>query len=251
VSRRQDPRERLRRANPVPPDEAASADTPGARALFERIVATASSEETPREAPRRTWVRRRAWILVPALVVALSAAGYGISRRVSKPLLVACYQQPSLKANRAEVPPIGRDPLSACRPLWKPGAKFNPAGRAVPSLTSCVLNSGAVGVFPSIAGSDTCRALGLAHPVEGDTKSDENQVVLKVEGALADRFLSACLTRPEAIELARSELSRNGLHDWKVVSNSPFTAQEPCASAAYDLDQRTITLIPVSAPASP
>ena len=238
MSQPRDPLKRLRKANPVPPDQAPRADSPQARVLFQRIV-----EQPPGKARKRWWTGR-AWILLPAILVLAGAATYVILRPVTEPISVACFQGPDVKANRAIVPPTD-NPVAACRDVWQPGGEFNPSGEITPPpLTACVLNGGALGVFPSLLEADTCTVLGLAHPATARL-SGLNRAVLDVQAALAKRFLGACVSRNEAVALARAELSRHGLSDWRIDVPLPFTSTEPCASVAFDLEHRTLRLIPV------
>src|SRR5439155_9864927 len=155
-------RSRLRAANPVQPEDVPSPESPQAEALFERIMAT-----DPRPMRRRGRVRwQRTWLLVPAALL-IAAAGYGVFHKARQPLVVACFAQPSLTASRDVVESGDHGPIAACASLWGAGGAFNSAGKgSLPPLFACVLDSGAVGVFPDAAGSDTCSALGLA-PADG------------------------------------------------------------------------------------
>jgi hypothetical protein len=142
--------------------------------------------------------------------------------------------------------------VAACGALWRPGGKFNPNGHgSVPPLTACVLDSGAIGVFPSLPGSDTCYALGLARPRGSPNQQSENQKVLGLQDALATEFLSRCDGREQAMTFVQQQLMRYGLQGWRVVARMQFTQQEPCASVAFDIAHRTISLVPVSNSISP
>jgi hypothetical protein len=248
MSSPRDPVDRLRRANPVPLEEAPSPDSTQARRVLKRII------DSPRGVGHtKKWItKRRLWVLVPAALLAAAAASYGLVRTVRQPLVVACYEQPNLRADRAEVPGTGGNPVTACGLLWRPGGKFNPSGhRLIPPLTACVLDSGATGVFPSLPGSDTCSALGLARPRGSPSERSENQRVLELQDALATEFLSACDGREEAMTFVQQQLMRYGLLGWRVVARMPFTQREPCASVAFDLPHQTISLVPVSNSTSP
>jgi len=238
----EEPRDRLRAANPVPPEEAPPADSPQAVALFERIVVTG-----PESTPQRTrLLRRRAWLLLPAALL-VGAAGYGIFHTVSQPLVVACYSQPSLSASRALVSAGDHDPVAACGVLWRAGAEFNPEGHAqIPRLAACVLDTGAIGVFPDTLDSGTCSTLGLTPASDPQTGGEENLVILQVQEALADQFLSRCVGQEEAVAIVEQELTSHGLNSWRVAAEMPFTEQEPCASVAFDVPHQTISLVPVS-----
>jgi hypothetical protein len=243
MSRRKDPLSRLRDANPLPAEEAPTPDSAQAKALLERIIA-APTDSAPAKgrAPRL-----RRWVLIPVVLAALAAASYGLFRHVRHPLLVTCYQRASLGANRAILPADGGDPIGACRALWRPGARFNPSDRSpAPSLAACVLPGGALGVFPAAPGADTCAGLGLARPTANPNEQQRDRALVALEDALADRFLTNCVGRDQAISFVRQQLARYRLEDWRVVASRPFTASEPCASVAYDVAHRTIRLIPVS-----
>jgi hypothetical protein len=242
MSSHRDARDRLRAANPLPPEDAPSADSPQATALFERIVRT-----SPEAEPRRTWVsKRRAWFLLPAVLLA-AAAGYGIFHKVSEPGVIACYPQPSLSVPPAVVSGAGQDPIAACSDLWQAGEEFNPEGvAAAPPLAACVLRTGAIGVFPDTLGADACAILGLTPISQEPGEDDENSAVLRVQEALANEFLGRCVGQQEAVTIVERELSNQGLSDWRVEAATPFTEPEPCASAAFDVPGRVISLIPVS-----
>jgi hypothetical protein len=247
VSERKDPVDRLRAANPVPKGSEPTADSPVAQALFHRIVSEPAVAE---RAPKRRFLFR-AWILVPIAVVGLAAAGYGIYRAVRQPLVVACYQGPSLSTTREGVAASTTDALANCMGLWRPGGRFNARGtQPVPDLTACVLDDGTVGVFPQPAGTDTCSLLGLAPARPGAGGSDQ-QAVVDLQNAVADRFIASCVDRPEAIAFLRSQLQHFHLEGWRVDASVPFTSGRPCASAAYDLAARTIDLVPIPRPSSP
>jgi hypothetical protein len=246
MRRRRDALDRLREANPVSLEKAPASDSPHARALFERIV-------DPRPDVDRTkwWAgRRRLWVLIPVAAL-IGAASYGFFREPSEPLVVACYQQPSLDARRA-VLPATNDAVGACHALWEPGAEFNPAGTtAVPPLTVCVLDTGARAVLPQPPGSDTCGELGLARPRDGGHRQSENQAIVNLQNLVTVRFLDACVDRTEAIAFIRTELKSQGLASWRVLTPIPFTKREPCASVSFDVLGRTVRLIPVANSSSP
>jgi hypothetical protein len=246
VTKRRDPIDRLRGANPLPEEQAPGPDTPGARALFDRIVQSPAGNGLDEVARRRT-LRRKALILVPAAALVAVAAGFAISRAVRQPLIVACYERATLHAPREVIAPTGT-PVQSCRALWGPGAEFNPAGSVrTPPLVACVLGSGAVGVFPDTLRPDTCSALGLGGPPRS---SEQAPRILQLERSLATRFLSSCVGRGSAVRYAEAALRRSGLVGWRVLTPAPFTSAEPCASAAVEVPGRTVSLIPVGNPSS-
>src|SRR5438552_2278376 len=95
-----DPLSRLRDADPMRSQEAPSPDSPHARALLERIVA---SPPEPQAARGRN-ARRALLVLVPAIIVALGAAGYGFYQIVTEPLVIACYGQMNGSGNVSAQP---------------------------------------------------------------------------------------------------------------------------------------------------
>jgi hypothetical protein len=90
---------------------------------------------------------------------------------------------------------------------------------------------------------DPCDALGLAHP-EGNGISTDDQRLVRVRDALAARFLPDCVAEGSALAAAHAELRAEGLESWRVTVAQPFTADRPCASAAYDPGSKTILLVP-------
>ena len=233
-------RSRLRAANPVQPEDVPSPESPQAEALFERIMAT--EPKTTRR--RRVWWQRT-WVLVPAALL-MAAAGYGVFHKARQPLVVACFAQPSLTASRDVVESGDHGPIAACARLWGPDGAFNSVGRPdLPPLFACLLDSGTVGVFPGAKGSDPCSALGLA-AAEPGKKQGEDDGILAVKTALSEAFTSRCVDRDEAVSMAERVLADNGLADWQVRADLPFSEQDPCASLAVDIPGRTILLVPVS-----
>jgi hypothetical protein len=236
----QDPISRLREANPVRAEDAPAPDSAHARALYERIVST----PVPNGAPyRRPFVRRTLKVLVPIVAIAVAAAGYGVYRSVSQPLDVACYREMSIAGDVVGVAATGGDPVALCRALWRAGGSFNPDGRlSAPALTACV-HEGTLAVLPHRPGVDPCTALGLAHPEGGGLSADDQRLV-RVTEALAARFLADCVPEGSALAAAHTELRAQGLEGWTVTVTQPFTADRPCASAAYDPGSKTILLVP-------
>jgi len=106
--------------------------------------------------------------LVPAVFLLLAATAftsYSLTREPKHLASIGCYDAASLTANVAVVGPDGRDPVSICAQVWQQGALgANPPKR----LEACVLETGAIGVFPS-AGASTCGNLGLA-PLRGSPR---------------------------------------------------------------------------------
>jgi hypothetical protein len=74
---------------------------------------------------------------------------------------------------------------------------------------------------------------------------------VSLQDTVSVRFLDACVDRPDAIALIRTELRSHGLAGWRVLTPLPFTKREPCASVSFDVPGRTVRLIPVADAASP
>ena len=109
-----------------------------------------------RAAQRRR--RRLALILVPAVLVVLAVTGfttYALTREPSHLESVGCFESAQLDGNIAIVNADGRGPTAICAELWRQG-DMGP-GPAPKSLAACVLETGAVGVFPS-SGKDTANS---------------------------------------------------------------------------------------------
>jgi hypothetical protein len=107
--------------------------------------------------------RRRVVILVPAVLAVLVVTGfttYALTREPTVFESVGCFDKPDLEGNVAVLSADGRDPAEICAEMWRTGAFGGEEGAAPPQLASCVLETGAVGVFPG--DSQICAKLGLA-----------------------------------------------------------------------------------------
>ncbi len=233
-----DPLERLRAANPVPP-EAMEALRPDP-VLFRAVTSGA---------PASRRARRRSRILVAVLAttsVLGGAVAYGLLRDgVPKPQNVACYEQADLEA-RTDVVSVGDDgPIAACAELWQRGT-LGPGGQ-VPPLVECVLETGVVGVFPASAGDDVCRRLvapGATTTSPPPTLADVNDRFLAFRDAVLPTFReSPCVERAAATRLVRTELDRAGLSDWQIRAGE-FSAERPCATLSFRPENREIVLTP-------
>lgn len=139
----------------------------------------------------------------------------------------------------------GDDPLTACAALWG-DERFGSA--PAPPLVACVLDSGALAVFPG-AGARLCADLELAPPdpevqLHGDAAAG-------LRAVLVERFLDvACRDEAEATAIVRAVLFERGLDDWRVEPAAPFSAAQPCATLAFDVPGRRVLLVP-SLPVGP
>jgi hypothetical protein len=200
--------------------------------------------------------RRIVLVLVPAVIVLLGLTGfttYALTREPTHLESVACFETASLDGNIAVVNTDGRDPTAICGELWREG---DMGPRPAPErLAACVLDTGAIGVFPS-SGEDACEQLGLAelpptYAAEGRRFAELRDAIVDHLGepasgsSLGDRGLK-CVGEEEARALVRRELDAHGYDDWGIeVSGDGFTAERPCAEAAFDGEKKTVVLIPV------
>jgi hypothetical protein len=106
--------------------------------------------------------RHRVLVLVPAVLAFLAVTGfttYALTREPTHLESIACYDRASLDADVAVVGSDERHPLDICGEVWRMGA-FGQEGES-PLLAACVLQTGAIGVFPK-SGGVMCAELGLA-----------------------------------------------------------------------------------------
>jgi hypothetical protein len=195
--------------------------------------------------------RRRVLILVPAVLAILVATGfttYALTREPTVYESVGCFEQAAMDANVAVVPADGRDPAVICGEVFE-ASGMN--GARLDSLASCVLGSGAIGVFPS-AGPDTCEQLGLANVPASYA------VERKRFGALRDAIIAQigepasgstrggpqCVGEDESLKIVRRELDSHGYADWGVrVAGEGFSAERPCADVSFDTAGQTVLLL--------
>lgn len=235
-----DPFDRLRQADPARTREPAQPTDDSAETMYRNVV---TSE------PRASRSARHRWGRLPILVgvaLLLAAAAYVLTRPVTEPLTIGCYRTPALDADLVVVPADpGPTAEELCQAVWEPGGEFaTDGGGQPPPLSACVLDTGTIGVFPSVEGRDVCQALGLAQP---DYPSDTgNQSIIELQDVLVPRFLDECLDLPTATAIVEKELTDSGLTDWRVTSKQPFTPDRPCASLAIEPTAKTIELVPIS-----
>lgn len=197
-----------------------------------------------RSAQRRRRRRLVVGALVPAVALLLAGvgvAGYLLTRPATQVEGIGCYRSASLEADTAVISGDGRSPAAACADVWR--SEF---GTEPPSLHACVLESGAVGVFPG-ANGETCRRLGLAE-LDGGYEVEARRFA-KLRDALVARFEGACLSEAEARRIVREELSDRGFDDWKIeegagIRGEGFSADRPCAGLALDGERKVVTLVP-------
>jgi hypothetical protein len=198
--------------------------------------------------------RRLAFVLVPAVVLVLGVTGfttYALTREPTHLESVGCFETAELDGNITVINADGRDPTQICAELWRDGV-MGP-GPTPESLAACVLESGAVGVFPSAA-ANTCEKLGLADlPPTYSAKAERFT-------ALRDAILARlgqppsgtsegdlkCVREEEARAFVREELDAHGYEDWGIeLIGDGFTGR-PCAevSVGFDGERKVVFLVP-------
>lgn len=239
-----DPFETLRRINPVDPSTLPDPErSREALDAMERIIRgdAAAAEGERFRRTRSLWrTRRRRVYLVPIVAAAALAAAtlaWALTRGPTQHLDIACYATIDLHGRAAVVPATEASPIETCEKLWLTGV----FGKPPPPLEACVLPSGAVGVFPSPE-ENSCERLNLAPAPAG---SEPPPSSVELQNTLVDKFLDRCLTEPAARRNIQGELTRLGLQHWRVVTNGRFTPARPCASLAFDENQKQVILVPI------
>jgi hypothetical protein len=225
-------------------------ELPRSAARKEHLV----SELTSWDATARRRKRRIGFVLVPAVLVLLGVTGfttYELTREPTHLESIGCYDKASLDANVAVVDADGSDPTEICGAVWRTGG-FGHEGDH-PQLAACVLQSGAVGVFPS-SGGQTCETLGLAdlpasYAAEGTQFAILRNAIFARVGKPASgstRGGPQCVGEDEARLIVQHELVTHGLDDWDVkLAGEPFSAARPCADVSFDTAGKTVVLVAV------
>ena len=198
--------------------------------------------------------RRVALVLIPAAVVLLIATGFTTYALIREPThfeSIGCFERASEDSNTTIVSADGRDPVAVCAELWQQGAF---GGAPAPNrLEACVLESGAVGVFPS-SGGGTCARLGLAAlPASYSEKAERiaglRKAIVRHLGEPASGTTvgdGKCVGEKAARAAIRRELNARGYTNWQIeVVRDGFTTERPCAEASLDAARNVVTLTPV------
>ena len=217
----------------------------------EHLMAELSLQD--RAARRRR--RRLGLVALPAAVLLLGATGfatYALTREPTHLESVGCYDKASLDANVAVVSADGRDPIAICESIWQAG---DLPGAPVPArLAACVLETGAIGVFPS-SDARTCSKLGLAglpasYAAEGRRFAALRDAIVARVGEPASgssRGGPQCVGEDRALAIVRRELDSHGYADWKVsVAGGSFSPARPCADVSFDTAAKAVFIVPVS-----
>jgi hypothetical protein len=212
---------------------------PGRLQLRKEHLVSELSAHSPVARRRR---RRLGLVLIPAVVILLGVTGfttYALTREPTHMETVGCFERASLSANVAVVSADGRDPAVICSEILQAG---DLPGAPVPDeLASCVLDSGAIGVFPS-SGPGTCEQLGLAdlpasYAVEGKRFAALLDAIVAQLGEPASgstRGGPQCVGEEEARAIVRRELDAHGYADWDVkVVGETFSAERPCTDVSF------------------
>ena len=202
------------------------------------------------------WRRRRfVLVFVPAVLAVLAVTGfttYALTREPTHLESVGCFETAELDGNIAIVNADGRAPTAICAQLWRQGDMG--AGPAPESLAACVLERGAVGVFPS-SGGDTCEQLGLAdlpptYAAEAERFAALRDAIAAELGASYGSTERApkCLREEEARALVRHELAARGYEDWSIEVIGGGFAESPCAAVGlgFDGERKIVFLVPES-----
>jgi hypothetical protein len=123
--------------------------------LVSQIFTTAGPPVTRR--PRRGLVLAIA-AATAAILASAAYAGYALTRPATHLKSIGCYEDVSLTANTAVVDAGSGPPAVTCAEKWS--SAFPGVARPA-SFAACVLDSGAIGVFPADTG-DPCAKLGVA-----------------------------------------------------------------------------------------
>ena len=204
-----------------------------------------------RAAQRRR--RRVALVHVAAVLAVVAVTGfttYALTREPTHLESVGCFETAELDGNIAIVNADGRAPTAICAELWHQGDMGT--GTAPKSLAACVLETGAVGVFPS-SRKDTCEQLGLADLPPTYAAEAERFAALRdaISAKLGASYGTTerdpkCLREEEAHALGRLELDARGYETWSFeVIGGGFT-ESPCAAVGlrFDGDRKVVFLIP-------
>jgi hypothetical protein len=206
-----------------------------------------------REVTARRRRRRVALVVAPALAILLLAATgfttYVLTKTEPTHLdTIGCYDRAALDADVAVIGSGAGDPVSSCREAWQQGAFPGPVPGA---LAACVLQTGAIGVFPS-ARPGTCGQLGLAPLSAAGIRESRRFAALRdaiearigVPASGSSRRSSLCVGEDEARTIVRQELDSHGYRDWRVrIVGGGFTAARPCAELSFDSEGRAVLLV--------
>lgn len=272
--------DRVRAADPLAGRSLPDAADAAAVAMREQIIA-GQVDVVDLDARRRR--RRRALVGVAvAAIVATAAAVAVTTRRPTVVTSVGCYTEASTTADTAVIS-AGPNPVDLCRELWEAG-DMDPAitsADRVPPLVACVLESGAVGVFPaascddvrtdgsevvgphdhvdessapSTSSSPSTPPAGSPGPSPTDTVDPEglpmpdfqtsDQELRVALNEIRLEMLGRCLTLEAATELAEGILAEHGFEGWTIEPIFEGHTDRTCAGFFPNAPERTIWFTP-------
>jgi hypothetical protein len=229
-----DPFDLLRLANPV--DEATLAPTTQHPPAQATLFAIRLSSALPRR--RRN---RSLWVMIAAVVsaAAITAAAIAVTHKASVTTGVACFGQPSLGGHIVATGPTAPTAIETCAKAWAEG-RFGTA-QTPPPLIDCVLESGAVGVFPSTDPA-LCDRLGLARHDPAQRLDTDPAVILAER--LSDRVATGvCYDEATTERYIRDQLPGLGIAGWTVVP-PPDARNGPCYTGSVDSKNHAIHVAP-------
>ncbi len=154
---------------------------------------------------------------------------------------MGCYAEVDLTGDIVVLETDESGFVAVCAEAWEEG-DLGTSGEA-PELAACVLESGAVGVFPSDEG-EPCGQLGL--PALSEEPPPAEATVIGLGDAVTEIFLAqACIEPSEARQVVEAALAERGLNDWQVTESTAYSDARPCASVSIDPSAKTVSLIPI------
>lgn len=233
-----DPFDILRDYDPVDRTALPSPDSPAARTLFEQITTSTTSH-------RRSVGRRRVLLAVAVLAIAAVAATTWVAlmRPVSE-LSVVCYAATSVDGDRVGVAASSAPSVDVCVEPWADGQLTNPDVEPgeVPPLTACVTDDGVLAVFPT-DDRTICQSLDLGVPDPNQPAGTLTEIAAARDAIVAYIAGETCASIGDAELRVRTILDGHGLNVWRVESQPPHV-DRPCASIAFDVDAKTVFLVP-------
>lgn len=219
---------------------------PVARSILQRVLDATDD-------PVRRMTRRARRVTTFCVVALLATAGTAaaIALRHDKPRetrTLGCWSA----ATTPTAPEIvvvewnGTSPVALCQEVWRKGLFDTQPASEPPPLTACVDAGGALAVMPG--DERTCGVVGLAgYDATAAPEADSiRNAITAIESELTSE---ACLSATDAEDLVRRVLGDTGLDDWTVVPPpDPFPSTEPCASAGFDVETKTIYVVPIARP---